>query len=259
MDRSIMDTGKEINVFRSKHLPSVTIHPQLRSIYDMMCRVCEFFFKKGLLMENPPFRGFLLEGSPGTGKTELAKQVARTMDEVVGNIYYSFIDGGSIAAPRWGEGENNLRDAFNMVKTSRENLESDAKKIILFDDIESLMLARGTTLAQEWHYALNSVLLHELDELNPNRLIVIATTNRPKLVDDAIRSRLYPIEVQPISAEALEEVIKEILTASHVDEEDRVSVLKRVMSQLNEKDSPTIRDARTLTAIVCISEGIWRV
>lgn len=243
---------------KASSIPKVELIPELAEKFELMVRTCEFFFKEKLKIENPPFRGFILEGPPGTGKTELVRQVARKLDERMPNVGYTMLDGASVAAPKWGEAEKNLREAFHSVQLLKEKTrESNPKLILLFDDIESLMIARGATLAKEWHYAINSILFHELDALKPSDTIVCATTNRPDLVDRAIRTRLYPISIPPVPIESLERVITEILEISGVDGEKRRTTVSEVLSRLSKMENPTIREARFLTVMVCIENKIW--
>lgn len=253
---SFMDSTGRPLVYNASDLPQVDILEGLHQVFDLMLRTCEFFFKGKLIMKNPPFRGFLLEGPPGTGKTELVKQVARKLDNRLSSVNFALIDGASIAAPKWGEGERNLRDAFHRIDELRKQ-HKDSKMIVLFDDIESLMVSRGASLAKEWHYAINSILFHELDATDPSNLLVCATSNRPDLVDEAIRTRLYPISIEPMHFSELKPVVEEILDASRVDGENRTKVIDIVMSMLEQFDNPTIREARYFTVVACIENDIW--
>lgn len=237
-------------------IPEVVLLQELTGTYDLMLSTCEFLFKGKLIMPNPPFKGFILEGPPGTGKTEIVKQVARKLDARFPSVKYSLIDGASIAAPKWGEGERNLRYAFHSIDEIR-NQQPDAKMVVLFDDIESLMITRGADTAKEWHYAINSILFHELDALDPTRILVCATTNRPDLVDEAIRTRLYPIQVPPLNPSRLRPVVLEILMASGLEDEALETTTNTIMNRIEETKTGTIREARFITVATCIEEGIW--
>ncbi|MCJ7464610.1 MAG: AAA family ATPase, partial [Thermoplasmata archaeon] len=178
-------------------VPEIDLVPNLRPIESLITATCEYFFKGKMSSPRFPFKGFILTGPPGTGKTEIVKQCVRKLDRRVRNVCYVLVDGSSIASPRWGDAEKSLKSVFS---DSRDNaISRDKKIVILFDDIESLMLARGADLAKEWHYSINSVLFHEIDDLDPNKVIVAATTNRFDLVDEALASRLYRIETPAVS------------------------------------------------------------
>lgn len=204
-------------------------------------------------MDNPPFKGFILIGEPGTGKTELVKQVARKLHRRLGKIDFLLLDGASIAAPKWGEAEKKLKGVFSRIKDGTGN----SKTIILFDDIESLMLTRGTDLAKEWHYSINSILFHELDRLNPNNTIIFATTNREDLVDEAILTRLYQIKAPNLPVAQLMDIVDNILKKGRADESKREYVRGEIEKRLTEMKSPTIRDAMHITVVECIEKRLW--
>jgi len=253
-----MDFEKKENFEPKKGetLTEVEILPSLKKIEDLISKTCEFFFKGNIAMrDNFPFKGFILEGPPGTGKTEIIKQVANKLDRRMQKIWYLFIDGARIATPKWGEAERILREVFK--KTN--SLGKDQKLIVLFDDIESLMLARGAELAKEWHYSINSVLFHEIDNLNPTETIVCATTNRPDLIDEALRSRLYPIHTPSLPIEELKDIMNELLEVTKVENKDREYIGKIVIEELKKLESPTIRDAKQITVVKCIEEGVWSI
>ena len=198
-----------------------------------------------------------MEGPPGTGKTEIVKQVARKVDRRLGNVHWLFIDGASIATPKWGDAEKALRRVFKSVEQlSKEH--RNPKLIIHFDDVECLMMARGVEIAKEWHYSINSILFHEIDRLDPFSAIVCATTNRPDLVDAALRDRLFVIEVPPPPIEQLRFVIREILDSTGVSTK-REKLEERIFSKLKNLENPTIRDARQLTVIECVESRVWSI
>lgn len=252
----MLDLKKAI-LLSGKEIPEVKLLPHLFETQDLISRTCEYFFKSGSSLPNSPFKGFLLEGVPGTGKTEIIKQVANKLDRRLGSVHWLFIDGASIAAPKWGDAERALREVFEIaLKLGRE--QRDPKVIIHFDDIECLMLARGINLAKEWHYSINSILFHEIDRLDPSSQIVCATTNRSDLVDEALRDRLYNIEIPTPPLEELRFVIKEILHSTGVSN-NKEELETSIYEKLKEMNKPTLRDARTLTVIECIKQRVWSV
>ena len=155
---------------------------------------------------NLRFSGFILYGPPGNGKTEIARQSARLLAQN-NSVDIYFIDGTDIATPKWGEAEEKLKNIFSV---STENKDPNRGKIIILDDIESTMLGRSADIAKEWHFSINSVLFHSLDNQleQPMKFLVIGTSNRIDLVDKALLSRLYPIEIKSPNVEQMQEFLK---------------------------------------------------
>lgn len=174
----------EINLY---DIREVKLLPYQEKVVKKLYNITNHLFSG--TYRNIPFKGFLLYGEPGNGKTEIIKQVAKKIYDSFNSVALFFVDGSDIATPRWGDAEKTLKTVFEIPSNSSE------KKIILFDDIESLMLARSSELAKEWHYSINSVMFHNIDFLDPTKVMVFATTNRIDLVDKALFSRLYTIEV----------------------------------------------------------------
>jgi SpoVK/Ycf46/Vps4 family AAA+-type ATPase len=247
--------SNEAILLSATEIPEVKFVKNLLEIEDIVARTCEYFFKRGSPLPNSPFKGFLLEGPPGTGKTEIVRQVARRLDRRMGNVHWMFVDGATIAAPKWGDAEKALRKVFLTAEILKKE-QRDPKLIIHFDDVESLMMARGTELAKEWHYSINSILFHEIDRLDPFSSIVCATTNRLDLVDAALRDRLFTINIPPPPIANLIKVIKEILDATGVSQE-REKLERQILQKLEELTNPTIRDARKVTVVECVSNRAW--
>ena len=132
-------------------IPELPIFEENKVIYDKCLRVLKAFFTRGKVSSRSPLKGFLFEGPPGTGKTELAKQIARgTLNWYLAAREQPFLlilDGASIATPKWGDAEETLRGAFSLHQNEflrRQTGVADPRGVLLFDDIESLMLARSS-------------------------------------------------------------------------------------------------------------------
>jgi transitional endoplasmic reticulum ATPase len=121
-------------------------------------------------------KGVLLFGPPGTGKTLLAKAVA---NEAESN--FISIKGPELLNKYVGESEKGVREVF---AKAREN----APTVVFFDEIDSIAVERGTNTGDSGvGERVVSQLLTELDGLEElEDVVVVATTNRPDLIDSAL-------------------------------------------------------------------------
>ncbi|MEI6835317.1 MAG: ATP-dependent zinc metalloprotease FtsH [Candidatus Falkowbacteria bacterium] len=122
-------------------------------------------------------RGVLLLGSPGTGKTLLARAVAGEA-----NVPFFNISGSEFVEMFVGVGASRVRSLFEKAK-------KDAPCIIFIDEIDAVGRRRGAGLGgshDEREQTLNQILV-EMDGFEPsNNVIVVAATNRPDVLDPAL-------------------------------------------------------------------------
>lgn len=122
-------------------------------------------------------KGVLLVGSPGSGKTLLARAVAGE----AGVPFYS-ISGSEFIQMFVGVGASRVRDMF---KTAKES----SPCILFIDEIDAVGRIRGAGLGgghDEREQTLNQILT-EMDGFSPNEsVIVLAATNRPDVLDPAL-------------------------------------------------------------------------
>ncbi|MFW5888264.1 MAG: ATP-dependent zinc metalloprotease FtsH [Patescibacteria group bacterium] len=122
-------------------------------------------------------KGFLLLGSPGTGKTLMARAVAGEAD-----VPYFYISGSEFVEMFVGVGASRVRDLFKQAK-------KNTPCIIFIDEIDAVGRKRGTGMGgshDEREQTLNQIL-GEMDGFDPEtNIIVIAATNRPDVLDPAL-------------------------------------------------------------------------
>ena len=122
-------------------------------------------------------RGVLLVGSPGTGKTLLARAVAGEA-----KVPFFTISGSDFVEMFVGVGASRVRDMFEQAK-------KQAPCIIFIDEIDAVGRHRGAGLGgghDEREQTLNQLLV-EMDGFEGNEgVIVVAATNRPDVLDPAL-------------------------------------------------------------------------
>ena len=152
----------------------------------------------------------------GEGRTHDGHTHAPTHDDhpsVGDDVVLVIIDGADIARGRYGDSEEQLRKLFQFAREGefhghRHEDDPIRRTVLLFDDVESLFLERGSGGAKEWHFSQNSVFFHAIDELDTARTAVVLTTNRMDLVDTAIIDRFLPYEFGTPPADVLVQVAR---------------------------------------------------
>jgi transitional endoplasmic reticulum ATPase len=144
---------------------------KVREMIELPLRHPELFERLGV--EAP--KGVLLYGSPGTGKTLLARAVANES-----GANFISISGPEVMSKWYGQSEENLRKIF-------DEAEKNAPSIIFIDEIDSIAPKREEVTG-EVERRVVSQLLALMDGLKKRgKVIVIAATNRPNALDPALR------------------------------------------------------------------------
>jgi len=162
------------------HIPEVTYEDigglneeikKIREMVELPLKHPEIFERLGV---EPP-KGVLLHGPPGTGKTLLAKAVANET-----NSHFILINGPEIMSKYYGQSEENIRKKF-------EEAEQNAPAIVFIDEIDAIATKREETKG-EVEKRVVAQLLALMDGLkNRGRVVVIAATNVPNILDPALR------------------------------------------------------------------------
>ena len=144
---------------------------RLREIVELPLRHPEVFAKLGI----EPHSGILMYGSPGCGKTLIAKALA---SESEANFY--IINGPEIVNKYYGETEARLRDIFKEAKES-------APSIIFIDEIDAIAPKREEAFG-DVEKRVVAQLLALMDGMSDRgNVIVLGATNRPESIDPALR------------------------------------------------------------------------
>jgi transitional endoplasmic reticulum ATPase len=144
---------------------------KVREMVELPLKHPEIFERLGI--EAP--KGVLLHGPPGTGKTLLAKAVANES-----NSHFILINGPEIMSKFYGQSEENLRKKF-------EEAEKNAPSIIFIDEIDAIAPKREEVKG-EVERRVVAQLLALMDGLKSRgKVVVIAATNVPNILDPALR------------------------------------------------------------------------
>jgi transitional endoplasmic reticulum ATPase len=130
----------------------------------------EAFAAAGIGLE----RGILLHGPPGSGKTLLAKAIARQA-----NANFLLVRGPELLSKWVGQSEEGLRRVFSRARQVRP-------AVVFFDEIEALLPVRGSGHDSGVSDRIVNQFLAEVDGMvEMERVLLIGATNRPELIDPA--------------------------------------------------------------------------
>ena len=144
-------------------------------------------------------RGIILYGPPGTGKTLMALALANES-----NANFIKINASDLTASVHGGTEKNWRELFAKAKASQPS-------IIFIDEIDSILLERGTNIAVDYDdKAQNQILALISDvEKNGDNIFIIGATNRfDKLDSAAIRAGRFGTHIEITAPKTIQDVIK---------------------------------------------------
>ncbi|MBD3163991.1 CDC48 family AAA ATPase [Candidatus Woesearchaeota archaeon] len=168
---------------------------KIREMVELPLKHPEVFERLGI---EPP-KGVLLHGPPGTGKTLLAKAVANET-----NSHFLVINGPEIMSKYYGQSEENIRKKF-------EEAEKNSPSIIFIDEIDAIASKREETRG-EVERRVVAQMLALMDGLKSRgKVVVIAATNVPNILDPALRrpGRFdREVEIRVPSKEGREAILK---------------------------------------------------
>jgi transitional endoplasmic reticulum ATPase len=165
------------------------VKQELKEAVEWPLKHPEAFKRLGV---RPP-RGILLYGAPGTGKTLLAKAVAKESE-----ANFILVKGPELLSKWVGESEKAVREVFKKARQS-------APTIIFFDEIDSICPRRGLNQGSHVIESVVNQVLTELDGLEElNDVVVLGATNRPDMMDTALLrpGRFDRIILTPVPDEA---------------------------------------------------------
>lgn len=173
--------------------------------------------------QNVGINKFLFIGSPGTGKTESAKQVARLL-----NRELLMVDIGGLIDSKLGQTTKNLIGLFKEIN----NLPFLKNYVILFDEVDAIALDRINQNDIREMGRVTSAFLRSLDNLNSD-VVLIATTNLFTDLDKALARRFDAI-----------------IDFDRYTDEDRVEVAEVILNDFLKQFKSAKRDTRLFKKII---------
>lgn len=158
---------------------------------DLTAQINEIVFSTNNLKKNGGyFQNVLLYGPGGTGKTMVAKMIAKNS-----NMNYVMMSGGDLAQYiKRGEHVTELNKLFESIKSS------SSPTILFIDEMESLCGDRKKMDRSELFELLNAFLSHTGEA--SKQVMIIGATNIPELIDEAVLSRMdRKLEIAPPDVE----------------------------------------------------------
>ncbi|KIP01719.1 hypothetical protein PHLGIDRAFT_336943 [Phlebiopsis gigantea 11061_1 CR5-6] len=214
---------------------------QIRDLIEIPLTRPELFRHFGL---KPP-RGILLYGPPGTGKTHLARAIAASTNSSV-----IVINGPELSSAYHGETESKIRDVFADARTR-------SPCIVVLDEVDALCPRREEGPGGEVEKRVVAQLLTIMDGMEDGskdgpeeRVVVVATTNRPNAIDPALRrpGRFdREIEIGVPDAEARAAILNVLLakTPHTMSPTDIRTVASRAHGYVGADLSAVVREAGT--------------
>lgn len=166
---------------------------------------------------------FLFIGSPGTGKTECVKHIARLLEREL-----LMVDFSHLVDSKLGQTAKNLSQTFKEINS----LPSVKSYIFLLDEIDAIALDRINQNDVREMGRVTSTLLKALDDLNPD-VIIIATTNLYANLDKALARRFDAI-----------------IDFDRYTEEDKIEVAEAMLNEFLKPFANIARDTRLFKKIL---------
>ncbi|KAH1163593.1 hypothetical protein GYH30_001894 [Glycine max] len=175
--------GAEKPIGSKNGLGNVILHPSLQRRIEHLARATS-----NTKSHQAPFRNMLFYGSPGTGKTMVAREIAKRS-----GLDYAMMTGGDVA-PLGAQAVTKIHDIFDWSKKSRKGL------LLFIDEADAFLCERNSShMSEAQRSALNALLFRTGDQSRD--IVLVLATNRPGDLDSAVTDRIDEVIEFPLPGE----------------------------------------------------------
>nr|BAJ89525.1 predicted protein [Hordeum vulgare subsp. vulgare] len=211
---------------------NVILHPSLKRRIEHLARATA-----NTKSHDAPFRNMLFYGHPGTGKTLVAREMARKS-----GLDYAMMTGGDVA-PLGSEAVTKIHEIFDWAKKSQKGM------LLFIDEADAFLCERNSThMSEAQRSALNALLFRTGDQSRD--IVLVLATNRPGDLDAAITDRIDEVIEFPLPGEEERfQLLKLYLNNYMLKEDDKSSpwrtLLKKQPKKIHVQDitDDLLRDA----------------
>uniref|UniRef100_R7W784 ATPase family AAA domain-containing protein 3 n=1 Tax=Aegilops tauschii TaxID=37682 RepID=R7W784_AEGTA len=211
---------------------NVILHPSLKRRIEHLARATA-----NTKSHDAPFRNMLFYGHPGTGKTLVAREMARKS-----GLDYAMMTGGDVA-PLGSEAVTKIHEIFDWAKKSQKGL------LLFIDEADAFLCERNSThMSEAQRSALNALLFRTGDQSRD--IVLVLATNRPGDLDAAITDRIDEVIEFPLPGEEERfQLLKLYLNNYMLKDDDKSSpwstLLKKQPKKIHVRDisDDLLRDA----------------
>ncbi|XP_078428538.1 uncharacterized protein LOC144700856 [Wolffia australiana] len=179
----LLSRSSSSSVGRTAAFNGIILHPSLKSRIERLAMATA-----NTKSHEAPFRNMLFHGPPGTGKTMVAREIAKKS-----GLDYAMMTGGDVV-PLGSQAVTKIHGIFDWAKKSKKGL------LLFIDEADAFLCERNSErMSEAQRSALNALLFRTGDQSRD--VVLVLATNRPGDLDSAITDRIDEVIEFPLPGE----------------------------------------------------------